>query len=1754
MHKTGKKLLSILLALAMVFALLPGAALRAAADDVTYVQITSTPTAETLANMLTYDQEAALAIYNSAEFQAGAGPNGGIVLIFNIGEADGEYMIIHNAQGTPEVMSMALDTIGMLLQYSFNVYIVQPGGSEPPPTPSNPTVYYRYYTLNTADWSITPVVESTTNYTLLTSSNSNWNSGWYVVSGDVTINELVEFSGTVRLILCDGASLTVTEGISATAGGSKLIIYPGVMDSGAKAAPSIEGSGALHANASYPNEPGIGGDETLELEIHGGVIEATGGFGAAGIGGGYVANGGTVTIYGGSVTATGGSKAAGIGGAYGANGGSVSIYGGTVNAIGGENAAGIGAGYQGVSDGTLNFNSEGILLETSDDNLNWSPYAEGSPRGRYMRAQVQEEQPAAIPSADEGFSDDFEGEFTWTIQNGGQTNAWYLGEAVNNGGSKALYVSNDGGASNAYTTNASSFVFVEKTFSFEGGNYNFAYDWRGYGETTYDYIRMALIPVDFEVTAGSNYPSGFDSDSMPEGWIAIDGGAKLNLRNEWYHDVYEDVRVPAGLYRAAIIWRNDNSAGNQPAGAIDNFSIAPGSPYVPAPSLGAGCTDDFEGENTWTLANGDLENAWVVGEAVNNGGSKALYISNDGGESNTYNIRSEAFVYAYKTFAFDAGYYNVSYDWRVYGETTYDFLRVALIPNDVTIKAGTNFPTGFGSGSLPSGWIALDGGSKLNLQSEWQSFSKELIEVPAGEYRVAIIWRNDNSGGSMPPAAIDNFSLTPDNYTPVEGPVSADEGYTEDFEGINTWTLQNGELTNAWCVGDAVNNGGSKSLYVSKDGGFTNAYDIDSPAFVFADKLFRFDGGAYNFAYDWRCVGEDAWDYLRVALIPEDAEPVPGAQQPNGFSYNSFPSGWIPLDNNGQLVNQTSWQHLSIEGLEVPAGDYYVAFFWRNDDSIGSEIPAAIDNFSVTPVNYTPVEGPVSADEGYTEDFEGENTWKQGNEDQTNRWIVGEAVSNGGSKSLYISNDDSSHRYSPNGASFTFAEKAFSFAGGEYDFSYDWICNGEEDYDYLRVALVPESAVLTPGVIPSDFDISLPEDWIALDQGSFLCGSRDWQTMNLTRTAVPEGVYRVGFFWTNDPSVGNQPPAAIDNFSVEPHIDNPQIVDVYLIDQTNPEPSDVRIWAWGSAGDLASSFDARPAMEYQDSDAVVNREGVNGEPYFRPYYKFTLNVDDFGDGLLFTCPNGQCGNCALTDAQKEAGFAVFYLYYSDSGLGAGAGNDVWKLVSHTDADCTQPAIDEYRGLLTDESDSIERSPALGHDFSILLMEDLPTCTTGGFRLFQCSRCDETQTEALDPLDHTPGEPAEENVIPATCTEAGSYDLVVRCEICGEILESEPFTTEALGHDFGEWTVTAPATCTEAGEEVRICARCGETETQTLDALGHDYAAVVTEPSCTEGGFTTYTCSRCGDSYEDDFTEALGHDFGEWTVTAEPSCTEAGEEVRICARCGETETQTLDALGHQPGEPVIENYVEPTGSEAGGYDTVVYCQRCGEELSREHTALSSVDGPNADGYFYLGGEIVPCYQFVEWEGAWYFINDGDKYARDIHLDFKPVYVEGTPFEPGCYYFDAMGRLVIQNGPQANGYFYLNGIRQKAYQLIEWNGDYYFINDAHKYARNIRLYLGQQFVAGSELAPGYYDFDDSGKLVIKNGPWEDGYFYINGARQSCYQLILWEGGYYFINDGHKYAVNKRIYLSAQYIGDEPISVGYHYFGADGRMIQD
>lgn len=76
---------------------------------------------------------------------------------------------------------------------------------------------------------------------------------------------------------------------------------------------------------------------------------------------------------------------------------------------------------------------------------------------------------------------------------------------------------------------------------------------------------------------------------------------------------------------------------------------------------------------------------------------------------------------------------------------------------------------------------------------------------------------------------------------------------------------------------------------------------------------------------------------------------------------------------------------------------------------------------------------------------------------------------------------------------------------------------------------------------------------------------------------------------------------------------------------------------------------------------------------------------------------------------------------------------------------------------------------------------------------------------------------------------------------------------------------------------------------------HEYKAIVTEPTCTEQGYTTYTCTKCNDSYVDNYTNALGHDFGEWKITTAPTTISDGVKTRYCKNCDAFETESVGKL-------------------------------------------------------------------------------------------------------------------------------------------------------------------------------------------------------------------------------------------------------------------
>ena len=161
---------------------------------------------------------------------------------------------------------------------------------------------------------------------------------------------------------------------------------------------------------------------------------------------------------------------------------------------------------------------------------------------------------------------------------------------------------------------------------------------------------------------------------------------------------------------------------------------------------------------SWMLVNGTQANQWVVDSATGNGSSHALYISDNNGASNSYNISSTTNVYATKLFNFaSAGDYTISYDWQANGESSWDYLRVFLVPGTVELTAGST--NSIGTSGSPSGWVALDGGSKVNGVNTWQNYNEVFTIANAGNYQIVFFWHNDGSGGTNPPAAIDNVQI-----------------------------------------------------------------------------------------------------------------------------------------------------------------------------------------------------------------------------------------------------------------------------------------------------------------------------------------------------------------------------------------------------------------------------------------------------------------------------------------------------------------------------------------------------------------------------------------------------------------------------------------------------------------------------------------------------------------------------------------------------------------------------------------------------------------------------------------------------------------------------------------------------------------------------------------------------------------------------------------------------------------------------------
>ncbi|MGI9160914.1 MAG: hypothetical protein ACR2K1_14295, partial [Saprospiraceae bacterium] len=167
--------------------------------------------------------------------------------------------------------------------------------------------------------------------------------------------------------------------------------------------------------------------------------------------------------------------------------------------------------------------------------------------------------------------------------------------------------------------------------------------------------------------------------------------------------------------------------------------------------------------NGWSVATTGPTNQWVLGTVPAGFNNRVAFVSNDGGTSWNYNNAATSVVHFWRDVTFPAGETNIqlSINWQALGETSsWDALMVSLAPVTYTPVAGT---TSLGTAGLAAPAVTIQQfWNVTGVQTANITLPASLVGNCSGAVTLRLIftWKNDSSGGSAPPSAVDNISLT----------------------------------------------------------------------------------------------------------------------------------------------------------------------------------------------------------------------------------------------------------------------------------------------------------------------------------------------------------------------------------------------------------------------------------------------------------------------------------------------------------------------------------------------------------------------------------------------------------------------------------------------------------------------------------------------------------------------------------------------------------------------------------------------------------------------------------------------------------------------------------------------------------------------------------------------------------------------------------------------------------------------------------
>jgi hypothetical protein len=174
----------------------------------------------------------------------------------------------------------------------------------------------------------------------------------------------------------------------------------------------------------------------------------------------------------------------------------------------------------------------------------------------------------------------------WTESNSAN-NPWVVGTYVSTPpfSNRSAYCSNDGGATNSYTTSLAALNYIYRDVVIPAGQTSIVltFNWTGYGESSYDMIQVFIGPTSIVPVGTTTYP-GSGNTNVPSGITGATFVGYLNLQSTIQSVTYYIPGSFAGTtMRLIFAWKDDTSGGTMPGGSIDNISLTS---QTPVPLVG----------------------------------------------------------------------------------------------------------------------------------------------------------------------------------------------------------------------------------------------------------------------------------------------------------------------------------------------------------------------------------------------------------------------------------------------------------------------------------------------------------------------------------------------------------------------------------------------------------------------------------------------------------------------------------------------------------------------------------------------------------------------------------------------------------------------------------------------------------------------------------------------------------------------------------------------------------------------------------------------------------------------------------------------------------------------------------------------------------------------------------------------------------------------------------------------------------------